>query len=224
VVTFGEDYSRISAKRIPKIFITCDVISLILQGAGGAWAAYLAQREKMPSNGNYTMIAGLSFQALTLFCFLCLSADFAIRAMKGVKRGGSAALNDDLASRRLRNSKRFKALLASLTVAAVLIFMRSVYRVAELAQGWKGELMTTEIFVIVLEAVPVAIAGLLLSGFHPAICFPEDKQETPPQHQPFDAPSTAGSHGSQNDPEKYNSKYGNMTVTYDPTFDRRQWK
>jgi hypothetical protein len=178
----------------------------------------------MPSNGNYTMIAGLAFQALTLLCFLTLSADFAISAWKGVKRQGSAALSEDLASRRLRKSKRFKALLISLTIAAVLIFMRSVYRVAELAQGWKGELMTTEIFVILLEAVPVTIAGLLLSAFHPATCFPDEKR-LPATTQPFDeAPSTTGSHGSHNDPEKYNSKYGNMTVTYDPTFDRRQWR
>lgn len=83
--------------------------------------------------------------------------------------------------------------------------------------------MTTEKFVVVLEAVPVAIAGALLSTFHPAVCFPEDK--TSSVSQPFDpAPSTADSQGSHNDAEKHNSRYGNMTVTYDPTFDRRQWR
>jgi len=181
----------------------------------------------MPDNGNYTMIGGLSFQALTLLVFLCLSADFAIRTMKNAKRNGGMAMNDDLASRRLRNSKRFRGMLASLTIAAILIFVRSVYRVAELSEGWKGELMTTEKFVIMLEAVPVAISGILLSIFHPATCFPEE-QFQPESHEIPDTPpsvsAASGSHGSVLDHEKYNSKYGNVTVTYDPTFDRKTWR
>ena len=182
----------------------------------------------MPDNGNYTMIGGLSFQALTLMVFLGLSADFAIRTIKNVKRNGGMAVKEDLASRRLRSSKRFRALLASLTIAAVLIFIRSVYRVAELAQGWKGELMTTEKFVIVLEAIPVAISGLLLSVFHPATCFPEEQAQPESLEIPDTPPSmsavSAGSHGSVAEHEKYNSRYGNVTVTYDPTFDRKTWR
>jgi len=214
--------------RIPRIFITCDIISLVLQAGGGAYAAYLAQKEKMPDNGNYTMIGGLSFQALTLMVFLVLSADFAIRTFKRSRRHGSTAMNEDLAARRLRSSKRFRALLASLTISAILIFVRSVYRVAELAQGWKGELMTTEKFVVMLEAIPVVISGFLLSCFHPATCFPEEQ----PQPESLEIPTTPptgsgpspGSHGSVTEAEKYNSRYGNVTVTYDPTFDRKHWR
>ncbi|KAF2675155.1 RTA1 like protein, partial [Microthyrium microscopicum] len=171
VVTFGAENSRIQPKFIPRIFITCDVVSLILQGGGGAYAAYLAQREKMPDNGNYTMIGGLSFQALTLLVFLSLGADFGIRTIKAYKNGGT--MNENPEARRLRSSKRFRAMLASLTLAAILIFMRSIYRVAELSEGWKGDLMSTESFVIWLESVPVAISGFLLAIFHPATCFPE---------------------------------------------------
>lgn len=182
----------------------------------------------MPDNGNYTMIGGLSFQALTLMLFLILSADFAIRTLKAMRTHGSTALNEDLASRRLRTSKRFKALLFSLTISAILIFMRSVYRVAELAEGWKGDLMSTEKFVIWLEAIPVAFSGALLSVFHPAVCFPEEKHEPESMEIPDTPPnvSTASeqSHRSMADTEKSNSKYGNVTVTYDPTFDRRAWR
>jgi RTA1 like protein len=225
VITFGAQNSRISPKNIPRIFITCDVISLILQGTGGALAAWYAQQEKMPDNGNYTLIGGLSFQALTLLVFLCLSGDFAIRTIKNVKKNGGQGLNEDLISRRLRRSTTFRLLLASLTISAVLIFMRSVYRVIELSEGWKGELMTNERFVIMLEAIPVAISGLLLSIFHPANCFKDEP--VPVEH--LEMPETPPSVRAQrsNEIEKRNreeSRYGNLTVTLDPTFDRNKWR
>jgi len=232
VITFGAENSRIPPKWIPRIFITCDVISLFLQGGGGALAAWYAQREKMPDNGNYTMIGGLSFQAFTLMLFLALSADFAIRTIRAYRRHGHAALAGDRAASKLRHSKRFKLLLFSLTISAVLIFMRSVYRVAELSEGWKGPLMTTEKFVILLEAIPVAVSGFFLSIIHPANCF---RDETPVQEDielPDTPPSTSLSSVPQaydtqtDDSEKYRSgsRYGSVMVTLDPTFDRKNWR
>jgi hypothetical protein len=173
VLTFGGQNSRIPPMWIPRIFITCDVISLFLQGGGGAWAASLAQNEKMPDPGNYTMIGGLSFQAFTLLLFLALSADFGIRTIRAKKRNGDSAMNEDPAARRLRQSKRFQYLLYSLAISAVLIFFRSVYRVAELSEGWKGDLMSTEKYVMWFEGIPVTLAGLFLTVLHPGFCFKE---------------------------------------------------
>lgn len=128
----------------------------------------------MPDPGNYTMIAGLSFQALTLLLFCFLSADFALRTMKAKKRDGVSAMNEDPAALRLRQSKRFQYLLYSLAVSAILIFARSIYRVAELSEGWKGELMSTEKYVMWFESLPVTVAGFLLTIFHPGYCFKEE--------------------------------------------------
>jgi RTA1 like protein len=225
VITFGAENSRIPPKYIPRIFITCDVISLILQAAGGALSAWYASKEEMPDNGNFTMMGGLSFQAFTLMVFLLLSADFAIRTIKAVRRHGATALNEDAASRRLRRSKRFRVLLFSLTISAVLIFMRSIYRVIEISEGWKGELMSTEKFVIWLEAIPVAISGAFLCIFHPANCF---KARPVQEDEQFEMPDTPPSVSSvpQAEPEKYRdgSRYGSIHVTVDPTFDRKNWR
>jgi len=239
VITFGAENSRIPPRLIPRIFISCDIVSLILQGGGGALAAYYAQKEKMPDNGNYTMIGGLSFQAFTLLIFLGLSADFGIRTYRAYRRHGHAALSEDVAAKKLRHSKRFRFLLFSLTASAVLIFMRSVYRVAEISEGWKGPLMTTEKFVIILEAVPVAISGLLLSVFHPANCFKDEvvveRDIELPETPPSMSSSARGQYDARYDPRydvrtddseksKNGSKYGSMHVTLDPTFDRKHWR
>jgi len=204
------------------------VISLILQAGGGALAAWYAQQEKMPDNGNYTMIGGLGFQAFTLMVFLVFSADFGIRTIRRYRRGGSNTLNEDLASRRLRSSKRFQGLLFSLAFSALLIFMRSLYRVAELSEGWKGHLMTTEKFVMWLEAIPVAVAGLLLSVFHPGNCFVEPKppverlemSETPPDR----IGQQYGRAIPQTDEAEKSGQYGNVIVTYDDGVDRKRWR
>jgi hypothetical protein len=194
-------------------------VSLILQAGGGALAAYYAQQEKMPDNGNYTIIAGLSFQAVTLLIFLILSTDFAIRTVKRVRRHGDQAMNEDLVSRRLRRNWRFRALLFSLAASAVLIFMRSIYRVAELSEGWKGDLMSNEKFVIWLESIPVAISALLLCVFHPCNCFKDkavpierlEMPETPPDGRVI--------------PQAYEEKagaYGQTILSYDNSSQRSQ--
>ncbi|KAF2434391.1 RTA1-domain-containing protein [Tothia fuscella] len=175
VLIFGGQNSRVPPALIPKIFITCDIISLILQGGGGALAAWYAQHEKMPDNGNYTMIGGLSFQALTLLIFLGMAGDFAWRTSKAKKLHGDSAMNEDLSARRLRRSKKFQYLLVSLAVSAVLIFFRSVYRVMELSEGWKGHLMSNEKYVVFFESIPVAVAALLQSAIHPGHSFRESE-------------------------------------------------
>jgi len=228
VVVFGEENSRIPPKYIPRIFITCDVISLVLQAAGGALAAWYAQKEEMPDNGNYTMMGGLSFQAFTLFLFLSLSTDFAIKTARAVRKYGGTALNEESGPRKLRKSKRFRALLFSLTISALLIFMRSIYRVVEISEGWKGDLMTREKYVIWLEAIPVAISGAFLAIFHPANCFKEEPAqveqiempETPPSFSSM--PPSSYSYPGEKYGEQY--RYGKMTVTLDPTFDRKAWR
>jgi hypothetical protein len=146
--------------------------------------------------------------------------------MRAVRRGGSHKLNESLAAIRLRRSFKFKLLLFSLTISAILIFMRSVYRVIELSEGWKGELMSNERFVIWLEAIPVAISGFFLAIIHPANCFKDDTVPVEHLEMPETPPSVSS--GRAAELEKRNSRetsrYGNMTVTLDPTFDRTKWR
>jgi hypothetical protein len=222
-VVFGAEASRIPPKWIPRIFIFCDVISLIVQGTGGGLAAYYAQQEKMPDNGNFTIIAGLSFQAFTLLIFLIMATDFAIRTTKRVRRHGDQAMNEDLVSRRLRRHWRFQGMIASLGISALLIFMRSIYRVAELTEGWKGELMSNERYVVGLESIPVAIAGLLLSFFHPCTCF----KDKPVPIERLEMPETPPTNSSRAIPQAYEEKmrngtYGQAVLAYDSDRERSQ--
>jgi RTA1 like protein. len=59
----------------------------------------------------------------------------------------------------------------AVTVSVVAIYIRCVYRVAELSQGFDGYLVTTEVFLMVLDALMIAICGLIFVPFHPVWVF-----------------------------------------------------
>jgi hypothetical protein len=78
--TYGPTLSLLSARKITAIFIGCDLVSLILQAAGGAIAS-LANTEADGDMGVNIMIAGLSTQVAStfFFCLLCGHLMWAIR-------------------------------------------------------------------------------------------------------------------------------------------------
>lgn len=111
------------------------------------------------------MIAGLAFQVATLFTFMLFSLDFFIRVHRLQNLDMSPTMVE------LRTSLRFKAFLAALALATICIFWRSVYRVAELAEGWTGELIKKQNLFVAFEGVMVVVAVLVLNVAHPAWCF-----------------------------------------------------
>ena len=171
VTTFGPENSRIAALSYPRIFIPCDFVSLLLQAAGGGLASTASHQNKDPSVGNNIMIAGLAIQVVTLLLFIILCADFAVKTLRRMRQMGQAALDPKHA--KLRASWSFQGFLCALTIATIGIFIRSVYRVAELSDGWEGELIKNQTLFIVLEGVMVILAVLVLNAFHPGLCFRE---------------------------------------------------
>ncbi|KAH0538191.1 hypothetical protein FGG08_005207 [Glutinoglossum americanum] len=152
-----------------RIFIPCDIFSLVLQATGGGMASVASQNNRDPTNGDNIMIAGLSAQVFTMALFITLSAEYGWRVYKRLQAQGSAGLDPTHA--KLRNSASFKGFLAALTLATTCIFTRCVFRVAELAGGWKGVLMKNQGLFIGLEGVMVIVAALALVAFHPGLCF-----------------------------------------------------
>jgi hypothetical protein len=172
VLTFGAHNSRIAPLSYPRIFIPCDLASLLLQAAGGGLASSASHSDKDPTVGNNIMIAGLAIQVVTLLIFMVLSGDFALRTYRRSKTMGSAEALDPTHAR-LRGSWAFKGFLVALSFATLCIFTRSVYRVAELSEGWNGRLIKTQSYFIGLEGAIVGLAVLALNAFHPGLCFRE---------------------------------------------------
>ena len=149
---------------------------MILQGAGGGVSsAALVNKSGVKIEsiqlGAKVITAGLAFQVITLFTYMALCADFALRVLRRRRRLGDAvALTQESQMVQLRGSWRFKGFLGALMLATVLVFWRSCYRVAELNQGWTGPLTYNQNLFIGFEGVLMVIAISVLGIFHPALC------------------------------------------------------
>ncbi|KAL7269501.1 hypothetical protein RUND412_007839 [Rhizina undulata] len=162
VIVFGAEISRLPPKRYTQLFVSCDVVSLILQASGGAIASITSTNKQNPSGtlGINIMLGGLSFQVFTLTLFILLCLEFALRI-----RSDPSKL--DPAHEKIRASKKFKGLLAALVLSTLCILIRSVYRVIEMSQGWNGKLICNQTYFVVLEGIMVVVAVLALTLFHP---------------------------------------------------------
>ncbi|XXH05739.1 hypothetical protein Hte_012175 [Hypoxylon texense] len=173
VFAFGPENSRIPPKFYTRIFIPCDIISLILQAAGGGLASAAFHTGKSTTKGDNIMIAGLAFQVFTLLVFIVLCGDFFLNVRRRHRALGSAALDQDPAMVAIRRSWMFKGFLAALTLSTVCIFWRSVFRVAELSHGWTSDLMGRQDLFVGFEGVMITVAVWALNIFHPSLCFGE---------------------------------------------------
>jgi len=160
IIIYGAKFSRIPPKWYTRIFISTDIISIVLQITGAA----LASGASTGTLGNDIMMVGLASQVVTLAVFGLMSLDvlFRIRKFRG-------EFNEN--TNILRNSRRYKGLLVALTVAYITISIRCIYRIAEMAGGWENPIMQNETAFIVLDGVMCVIAVFSLNIFHPGFLF-----------------------------------------------------
>ena len=66
------------------IFLTADIISLVLQAIGGGWAASV---EPSPDAASNLMLAGIAFQLAVMIIFVFIGLDFCFRIWKNKPYG-----------------------------------------------------------------------------------------------------------------------------------------
>lgn len=143
-LVFGSHLSRIRPSWYIYIFVACDSVSMLLQGAGGAISS-MAEDKKLLDDGVDIMIAGLVFQVFSLLVFLILVLDYVNRCRRHCHRLSTE-------SKRMLRSAKFQLFVAGVSVAFFCIFIRCCYRVAELYDGWGSEIMRKEADFIILDS------------------------------------------------------------------------
>lgn len=157
VITFGAAFSRIKPAWYTWLFISCDIFSIALQGAGGGVASAAGPGDKnILDIGNGLMIAGMVFQVVTLLLFGVLSVEYAIRVLKHKDE-----LNPETVG--MRRSLKFKSFVVALVLAYTVIMIRCVYRVAEMSGGWGNSIMKEETLFTALDSL--SVVPLLTQAF-----------------------------------------------------------
>ncbi|KAL4731325.1 hypothetical protein ACLX1H_000290 [Fusarium chlamydosporum] len=149
VALFGPQWSFLKPKLYTIIFIGADIVSLVLQAAGGGISATSAIGDEDSLNlGNNIMMAGIAFQVVTLSVFALLATAFCVRRARAVK---SSPLSGD--ALQTWQSKGFRLFLCGLSTAFLTIYIRCVYRIAEMRGGWGNKMMKEQIPFIILEGL-----------------------------------------------------------------------
>jgi hypothetical protein len=102
--------------------------------------------EDLRDLGTNLMIAGIVWQVATLIVFAGLVIDYVVRTRRDWENVPESA-------KALGATKTFKRFAWALLVAFAGVFFRSVYRIAEMAEGWAYPIMRDEPSFVVMEGL-----------------------------------------------------------------------
>lgn len=148
------ELSRFKPSLFYWIFIPADVVCLVLQAAGGAMST---NSDGSNQTGVDISMAGLILQVIVLVAFLVAFGDYMFRYWRS---GRMEAMEWKL-----------KTFFSGLLTSILLILARCAYRVAELKDGYSGDIITHEAPFIALEGVFIVIAASALCFGHPGLVF-----------------------------------------------------
>jgi hypothetical protein len=153
IMVAGRESSYLSPKAYLWIFCVADVISLLMQAAGGGLASIESSAQKSTALGSNLMLAGIVFQTFSITVFVICAVDF-------VRRTSRRHLIDPY-------RKSLTPMLYAMFFSLTCIYIRSIYRVVELAQGWAGFLITHQIYFVILDGMMMALAVGVFNFVHP---------------------------------------------------------
>ncbi|KAI0721809.1 RTA1 like protein-domain-containing protein [Fomitopsis betulina] len=158
----GPCYSRLTPKWYTLIFCGCDVISLVIQALGGAIAARAVAQSTSPKNGGHIMLAGIVFQMASITFYMIFATEFIIHYLldRPLHKSEQRRARGEL-------TKKTKLMLMGLVFSSILIYIRSIYRTIELADGFRGYIMSIERYFDWLDGGMVTLAMFSMNFLHP---------------------------------------------------------
>ncbi|KAK7960303.1 RTA1 like protein-domain-containing protein [Apiospora saccharicola] len=158
----ADAYSMIPPRWLTKVFVLGDVLSFFAQGGGGG----MLTTAKTPADvqrGNNVILGGLGIQVLFFGGFCVVTAVFHLR----IRRQPTGKSSQEQAAA-VTTEKPWKSLVYVLYAASLLIMVRSLFRVAEYAQGQTGALQGHEYWLYILDSVPMLAVSVLFNWMHPS--------------------------------------------------------
>jgi len=144
----GRKYAPIPPKVLLWIFIVCDVVATAVQITGAALVGRAYSDQKDPTTANNILLAGLAFQVFSFAVFILCFVSFTYKARRALDR-------------------ELNIFSIAVLVASLAVYLRTIFRLAETAEGLLEYLSTHEVFFGCLEFLPIVVAVYLLIYWHP---------------------------------------------------------
>ncbi|EQB50545.1 RTA1 domain-containing protein [Colletotrichum gloeosporioides Cg-14] len=143
---------RIKASYMTKVFVGADLVCFGVQGAGGSMLSGQGSASTMQT-GKVLYTAGCIVQLIFIAVFTAVVVQLQLKVRKNPPSAWNA------------NSLQ---LIWAIFIVLILIFVRLIFRLVEFGPGGMNEtIMTAELYAICLDAVPMAVALVILNVFHP---------------------------------------------------------
>ena len=149
----GRRVSPLGPRAVISIFLTFDVITIIMQVAGAGWIGAAENNGGDISTPENILKAGLAFQTFSFTVYGLVLAVVTWNVMRLTRKGSASGKGQEFADY-CRN------LLWLLGVVSILVQIRTVFRLAESIQGFFETLSTHEIYFGLLESFPIMLAML----------------------------------------------------------------
>lgn len=124
----GNMYSFLRPAVILGFFISSDVISTIVQIAGARLVGVKESRRQDPTTANNILLAGLAYRVFAMSIFVLLMSTFQLRAHLAIKEHGLQVFR------------------LSFSISTLVVYMRTIFRLIETAEGLGGKLSTREVY------------------------------------------------------------------------------
>jgi len=166
----GPQYSRLTPRRYSIIFVSCDIISLIVQALGGVLASGSQTPQSQANLGAAIALGGTIFQLMAIIAYCSLAYEFISRYTKD--RPVRRLASDEVF--RGKMDERLNRMLQAMLTMTVFIMIRTIYRVVEFAGGLNGTVLKTQWPFNLFDALMITLAMLTLNRFHPSIYLRDD--------------------------------------------------
>ncbi|KAH8823749.1 RTA1-domain-containing protein [Flagelloscypha sp. PMI_526] len=170
----GREYARLTPRLYFIIFVTADVVALVVQAIGGGTAASAENddHDKQKLGGNI-MLGGIIFQLIVLVVAVILAAEYFFRYLRKLPLHRSP-VNEEKATRsngtlveQAEDTRHVRIMMGAISLVALLLVIRAIYRTIELADGWTGRIIETQVYFNVLDGAMIVLAQYVLVFFHP---------------------------------------------------------
>ncbi|KAG8715491.1 hypothetical protein FRC11_003797 [Ceratobasidium sp. 423] len=164
----GYQYSRLSPKLYTIVFVTCDIVALVVQAVGGAKASLAVQfMNEDPEKGARIMVGGIIFQMVAITVYTLLAAEFLLRYHFDRPVRSIVSSDSETARSKPQLDTRITLMIVGLSISTLFIYIRSIYRTIELLDGWTGPIITNQLYFDVLDGMPIVVAMYAINIFHP---------------------------------------------------------
>jgi RTA1 like protein len=160
----GRKVYGVKAKHFTWLFVSLDILSFLIQAAGGLMASG-KNAPQVVKNGLNVYMAGMGVQEFIILIFVSMAVRFQKKLTQQEQRGFNAGQGVSMSE--YRTAPQARKLLYVVYTVLGLITLRIIFRLVEFSQGFTSDLASHEWFVYVFDAVPMLAAIVAINLLHP---------------------------------------------------------